>query len=260
MEEYRYPDVGDRITMELIRKTQPYPGYWEASEERILERIGKAIRPGARRLLDAGCGQGRLSMRFARHCSEIVAIDPDGERLAEARRATGEENVTFIQVDTTGYEMRYAEGQRFDAILCSHIIQHVDTGTLVTMLRSFANLLKLDGSLFLTTTHAVQAEDCFTVSRWDEGEVSDIVVSRERFEREKGLRVRFFTRDSLESLLKEVGFEIVDWQVYHHGKTSLIDRFLGIDTGINLTSSRQRKSGRDQYLACRLTDRGSIDG
>jgi ubiquinone/menaquinone biosynthesis C-methylase UbiE len=51
-----------------------------------------------RRILEIGCGRGRLTRQFSHLASSVVAIDPDPARIADARRlkaSTGMGNVSF---------------------------------------------------------------------------------------------------------------------------------------------------------------------
>jgi ubiquinone/menaquinone biosynthesis C-methylase UbiE len=41
-----------------------------------------------RRVLEVGCGDGRLTFGYAPQAAKVLAIDTDGEAIAEARRAT----------------------------------------------------------------------------------------------------------------------------------------------------------------------------
>lgn len=55
---------------------------------------------GTGRLLDVGCGPGVLAIAFAGCFAEVIALDPDGEMLAEgARRAAdaGASNIRWVQ-------------------------------------------------------------------------------------------------------------------------------------------------------------------
>ena len=55
---------------------------------------------GTGRLLDVGCGPGVLALRLAHLFHEIVAVDPDADMLAEAKRrvaATSGERFTWVQ-------------------------------------------------------------------------------------------------------------------------------------------------------------------
>ena len=67
---YKYPDKDDRLTIELINTEYDGP-YWEKSEAAVLEKAGEAIKAlpekdDSKRLLDLGCGKGRLIGTFAR--------------------------------------------------------------------------------------------------------------------------------------------------------------------------------------------------
>jgi SAM-dependent methyltransferase len=59
------------------------PGYPAALFDDLL-----AASPGARRALEAGCGTGRATVELARRGLEVVAVEPDAEMAAVARRAT----------------------------------------------------------------------------------------------------------------------------------------------------------------------------
>jgi ubiquinone/menaquinone biosynthesis C-methylase UbiE len=39
-----------------------------------------------RRVLELGCGDGRLTLRIAEHATRVLAFDPDAEAVARARR------------------------------------------------------------------------------------------------------------------------------------------------------------------------------
>jgi SAM-dependent methyltransferase len=52
---------------------------------------------GSGRLLDGGCGPGVLTIRLAHLFEQAVGLDPDGDMLAEGRRAAGEQGVTNIR-------------------------------------------------------------------------------------------------------------------------------------------------------------------
>jgi len=45
-----------------------------------------AVPFASRRVLEIGCGDGRLTRRYVREAASIVAIDPDAEALAELRQ------------------------------------------------------------------------------------------------------------------------------------------------------------------------------
>jgi ubiquinone/menaquinone biosynthesis C-methylase UbiE len=69
----------------------PPPGMEVGLIERYVELKG-------RRILEIGCGDGRLTRQLAPLASSVVAIEPDPARIALARRLAASEgisNVTF---------------------------------------------------------------------------------------------------------------------------------------------------------------------
>jgi len=60
--------------------------------------IGRHVRLKGRRILEIGCGDGRLTRQLAPLASNVVAIEPDSARIALARKlakAVGISNVSF---------------------------------------------------------------------------------------------------------------------------------------------------------------------
>ena len=70
------------------------PPYSPDLEATLTEAAGL---DGRGRLLDVGCGPGVLAVRLASLVGEVVGLDPDGEMLAEGRRAARGAGVTNIR-------------------------------------------------------------------------------------------------------------------------------------------------------------------
>ena len=71
----------------------------EGIEIEVLKRTG-AI--NGRKVLEIGCGNGRLTWRYANFAASAVGVDPDHERLAETfttRPETVETWVAFTQAE-----------------------------------------------------------------------------------------------------------------------------------------------------------------
>ena len=68
----------------------PAPGI----ELRLIERF---VRLRRRRLLEIGCGDGRLTMQLARRAASVVALDPDREALADAQAAAIQQGIRNVQ-------------------------------------------------------------------------------------------------------------------------------------------------------------------
>ena len=75
------------------------------------------------RILDFGCGVGRLSIPFAAQAREVVGMDVAESMLAEARRNCQDcHNVTLVLSDDT---LSRATGQ-FDLVYSGLVLQHVE--------------------------------------------------------------------------------------------------------------------------------------
>ena len=71
-----------------------------------------------KRVLDVGCGSGRLTEFAAAHAAEVYAFDPDPEGLAEARERVAvsvRDRVTFVLCGAEGLDV---PRKRFDIALC----------------------------------------------------------------------------------------------------------------------------------------------
>ncbi|MFC8041357.1 class I SAM-dependent methyltransferase [Paenarthrobacter sp. NPDC057355] len=75
-----------------------------------------------RRVLDLGCGTGRISLAVAARGHTVVGIDPNPGSLGAARGKTGAEGVTWVE----GTSSRIPENTVFDvAIMTAHVAQAI---------------------------------------------------------------------------------------------------------------------------------------
>jgi ubiquinone/menaquinone biosynthesis C-methylase UbiE len=85
-------------------------------ETRLIERFVSLRR---KRVLEIGCGDGRLTFQYASRASSVLAIDPDRSSIDEAvfqQRAVGSSNVEFR---LGSIERLPAPGAPFDVALFS---------------------------------------------------------------------------------------------------------------------------------------------
>jgi len=87
------------------------PDVHEAEAQRI-----EALVPlqGAR-VLDVGCGEGRLTGFAAAKAASVYAFDPNAERVEQARSVADAERVRF---GVHGVEVLDVERESFDVALC----------------------------------------------------------------------------------------------------------------------------------------------
>jgi SAM-dependent methyltransferase len=129
----------------------------EALAGRLIRPEGFDVR-GCRRILDAGCGNGRYSRFLLEHADPgalITAFDLSPNMLRRAQRRLSSDRITFAIADLT--HLPYADGL-FDAAVCGWVLEHLPDPRLG--LRELARVLSPEGRLLLLTT-----EDNFT-GRW----------------------------------------------------------------------------------------------
>ena len=77
----------------------------EEAESRVIHEL---IDFGGRDVLEIGCGDGRLTWRYAREAASVLAIDPKESEIAAARESTPDSLksiVSFQVADITSIEL-----------------------------------------------------------------------------------------------------------------------------------------------------------
>ena len=225
--KYIYPDHGDGLTVSLIDNVEPYKGFWGHNEDIILNEINEYIKGNINAddsfFLDAGCGNGRLLKKFGINFSNIVAIEPDENRLKEAieniKFTDFYSKVTFLNVSAEELTCTH----KFDVILSSHVLQHVHTDTVIKILKNITSLLRNNGVLFLMTCHTVETDDCYAKDQYIDSKFIEENITKEDFNslifnNINVLPIHFFSKKTIIGLLKEAGFEIFDMEVFHNNR------------------------------------------
>ncbi len=70
-----------------------------------------------KRVLEIGCGDGRLTWRYASQAASVLAIDPDRTAIAVAREDLPAALRTRVELRATGIEELYVPGRRFDVAI-----------------------------------------------------------------------------------------------------------------------------------------------
>jgi len=80
--------------------------------------IAAAVDLPGKRVLEVGCGVGRLTSFVAEHAACVYAFDPDTDRVAEARAAVPRELRERVRFAAHGAEALDVPRRRFDLALC----------------------------------------------------------------------------------------------------------------------------------------------
>ncbi|GIW79073.1 MAG: hypothetical protein KatS3mg105_0880 [Gemmatales bacterium] len=116
---------------------------------RLLRPSGFDVR-GCKRILDAGCGNGRYSHFLVRRADDdalITAFDYSQRMLQRARRNLPRDRVSHVAADLT--RLPYAD-ECFDAIVCGWVLEHLPDAK--AGLSELSRVLKTGGKMLLLTT------------------------------------------------------------------------------------------------------------
>lgn len=184
------------------------------------------------RVIDLGCGTGRLAIAMAGAGHEVTAVDPAAAALAAARRKPGGERVRWVRGSAAQLPAR-----SFDAaFMTNHIAQSfVDDEEWDTTLRGLRRALVPEGRLIFDTSDPMftpwvswnprdsrrtvvlgEGDDGGAVEAWIESaEVEENVwhvTERYRFADGRDLAnsatLRFRTEPQLRDSLREAGFRV----------------------------------------------------
>jgi ubiquinone/menaquinone biosynthesis C-methylase UbiE len=117
---------------------------------------GQVLKPsafdlrGCKRILDAGCGNGRhckVILRRADPDAALYAFDLSQHMLKRARRRFKTDRIRFLAADLT--RLPYADAY-FDAIVCGWVVEHLPDPR--PGLAELARILRPGGKLLLMTT------------------------------------------------------------------------------------------------------------
>lgn len=216
---YTYPDKDDALTCELIEKEYDVV-YWDRSEKQALNSAFDKIREmtGQKKMLDLGCGKGRLFQSFLPYVDEILGIEPDMERFKEALNAANSLG-TKVEARQGGAE-RLMEEENFELILMSHILQHIKDKEFDNMLETLRRHTSEEAIVIATTTHGGSKKDEFFEESWEEGHRKTNHVDEKDFEKafdkEGVLPVRIFGENTVAERFENYGFTLIDKQYYHY--------------------------------------------
>lgn len=245
---YRYQDNDDK-QIQVMKSDNPH---WEKSEARILARMKKHIAKHAganARLLDAGCGQGRLLPVFAGLFGSVTAVEPDVERFQVSRKTVAASGLGS-KVDLRNIRINDLDTDAsYDVILCSHVLQHVTTDTFDEIIGKFRAVIKPSGLLLLTLSHSTIDHEYFEVVKTGVKENEWDIVSKQIFndaqQSKDLLPVRHFTLDNIKGHLPD--FEVIDYRVFH-----IFPSLPFLESIINHYPSLQMVHGTDMFVAVKF--------
>lgn len=148
------------------------------------------------RVLDVGCGVGAISLHMANNGNSVVGIDISENAISAARKDAerfGLANATFHACNAMDLEF----DEEFDVVVCFDVLEHVEDD--VVILRKINRFLRIGGKLLLRvpSVNAPMHRMRLFIRGYDD------------FDRKAG-HLRRYSKESLESLLKPSGFQILE--------------------------------------------------
>lgn len=139
--------------------------------------LAAALVPAPGRVLDAGCGTGRVAIRLAELGYPVVGVDVDHAMLAVAREQAPE--LTWLHGDLAALDQVMQPSDAFDLVLAAgNVIPLVAPGTEALVVAGLARRLRSDGLLlagfgvhpaYLPIDHAPVSVDSYDAMCADAG-------------------------------------------------------------------------------------------
>ncbi len=183
-------DIRQKMREDWDRRARVDPRYWvaataeadEASYEASAEQDAKALLDGLRdrvapsaRILDLGCGIGRLAAEVAPKFAEVVGIDVSPEMIETARQLhAGKSNLSFFA--TSGSDLADFASASFGLVFSYSVLPHLPPDVLEAYFLEVGRVLVPDGwfrfQFWIGPDHSASTDDTLTIR----------VYTRERFD------------------------------------------------------------------------------
>lgn len=186
--------VDGSTSEDVLRHT----GRWAANQV----RAALDLEPGDR-LLELGCGVGRIGRELTRDCREWIGTDISEKMIEHAQeRLADRDNATFHQLTHTSLEM--IEAESVDKAYSIAVFCHMDKEDLYLYLQELNRLLRPGGLIFVETwnlSHPVG---------WRRWEYEPLTWSQADQTRRKDVaRNQFCTPEEFALYVSHAGFEVL---------------------------------------------------
>jgi len=121
--------------------------------------------PKAMRVLEIGCGAGRLTQALSKFFGEVHAVDVSGEMVAQARAALGDRPGVHLY-QNNGRDLSVLPAVEFDFAYSAIVFQHIPSREVIeNYVREVHRLLK-PGALFKFQVQGYIATDSMPDDTW----------------------------------------------------------------------------------------------
>lgn len=114
--------------------------------------VGRALEPLAgRRVLDLGCGVGRMTAFLASRGARVVAMDNAAGMLARCRAHVNGAALALVQSEASRLSLR---DRSLDAAVCVGVLEHLPADVRARTLAEMARVVRPEGRLVLVANNA----------------------------------------------------------------------------------------------------------
>ena len=174
------------------------------------------------RVLDVGCGNGNISRYIGSKGHDVLGIDISKATINKAISLTNMPNVRFKNIAA---EELIAAAEIFDLVICSEVIEHLDTPAPVV--EALRTLLNKDGILIVTVPNGYGPRELFITKplQWMKSKTPFVYGAVNSFKKALGFsgatvqsdaenltHVQFFTKKSLIKLISQNGLKLVQFR------------------------------------------------
>lgn len=120
------------------------------------ENICQGRLPGSMRVLEIGCGAGRVTRALARHFGEVHAVDISGEMVRRAKEAVAAYPNAHVY-QNNGMDLSVVPANDFDFAFSTIVFQHIPSRAVIESYFREVHRLLRPGALFKVQVQGVTA-------------------------------------------------------------------------------------------------------
>jgi SAM-dependent methyltransferase len=147
-ERFKIKNLGEKELSEFMHTGELFV----ANLLRIIEhRHDKDFKP--KRILDIGCGVGRLLIPFAKKCQQAVGLDIAPKMLELCAKNANNAKLSNIELYASDDKLSLAKPE-FDLVNCFIVLQHIQPSRGYCMIKAMLDRASIGGIVSLQVTYA----------------------------------------------------------------------------------------------------------